>query len=153
MYFGSRQSGFFGGTTSGGGGGGGTVVSVGIISCGGICVLGGSPVVSAGNICLCSNPGVEVLGSGTCSTYRCCVNNLSAGAYSASLGGRSNSASGNCSAIVGGFLNSASDCYSFISGGSSNCVCNKGYLYGGIGNGNQNLIICGLLFLANIQMM
>lgn len=66
--------------------------------------------------------GVETLGAGTCSTYRCCVGNLSNGDYSASLGGFTNVVESAYSAIVGGSNNTISGSYSSILGGSMHCI-------------------------------
>jgi len=123
----NNDFGLFSAGTSGGGGGG-TVTSVNAVSCTptSLCVTGG-PISGAGTFCFCyigpTGPNaVEILGGGTCSTYRCCVNNLSAGSYSAALGGANNSAAGACSAVVGGSFNCATNAWSFIGGGFTNVV-------------------------------
>jgi hypothetical protein len=119
----NNDFGLFSAGTSGGGPGGGTVTSVNAVSCttNTLSVTGG-PIDVAGTFCICyTGPiGVEILGAGTCSTYRSCVNNLSNGSHSAALGGANNSASANCSAVVGGSFNCSGGIWSFIGGGFTN---------------------------------
>jgi hypothetical protein len=94
----------------------GTVCSVCAVGGTGISVSG-SPITCCGTLCICNTSpytgqAVEILGSGTCSTYRCGVNNVASGNYSASLSG--------C-------FNSTTSCYSVISGGANNTVSGLGY--------------------------
>jgi hypothetical protein len=149
----------------------GSVCSVCAVGCNGITVTG-SPITTSGTLTICNTApytgqAVEVLASGTCSTYRCCVANIASGNYSASLsgccniacgnfatvtGGLCNTASGACSSVNGGFFNvasgvsasvtggscnTASGCYSIIGGG----LCNNSFtLLGAILGGCKNTI-------------
>ena len=64
--------------------------------------------------------GVEILGTGTCSTYRCAVSNIASGPYSASLGGQCNTAGGTHTFVGGGFSNCAVGCAGTVAGGTLN---------------------------------
>ena len=121
----------------------GSVCSVCAVGCNGITVTG-SPITTSGTLNICNTApytgqAVEVLASGTCSTYRCCVANIASGNYSASLsgccntsssaysvvvGGSNNFACGGCyNSVSGGFSNIAAGCYSVITGGLCNLSC------------------------------
>ena len=65
---------------------------------------------------------VIIVGTGTCSSYRCGVGNISSQDYSASLGGNSNITTSCYGTITGGFINCiySSGCFSNISGGKCN---------------------------------
>jgi len=119
--------GLFSGGTSGGGGGGGTGTVTCVAACGGVGIVQcGNPfIITSGTFCFVNtapynNQAVEVLGVGTCSTVRCCVNNTSFGSYSAALSGQANCSIGNYSVALGGQCNCAIGDYSFIGGGCQN---------------------------------
>ena len=116
---------FSGGTSGGGGGGTGTVTCV--AACGGVGITQtGNPFITTSgtfifnNTAPYNNEAVEVLGVGTCSTVRCCVNNTSFGSYSAALSGQANCSIGNYSVALGGQCNCAIGDYSFIGAGCRN---------------------------------
>ena len=104
-------------------------------------LFGANALVSC-QVINCYNCGVEVLGSGCCSTVRCSVNNDSSGAYSGSFGGQCNTSSGYGSVVLGGDKNIAQATNSFIGGGRCNNVCNSvsenngfgSVVVGGVGN-------------------
>jgi hypothetical protein len=125
----------FGLFSGGSGGSGGGVSYVGAIGVNGINVTG-SPILSCGtfgitNTAPYEGQAVVVLGSGTCSTLRCGVNNSASGNYSASLGGSFNCSSGTNSVVVGGIGNNASGDKSFIGGGCYNCTTGTDSVIGG----------------------
>ena len=125
----------FGLFSGGSGGGGGGVSYVGAIGVNGINVTG-SPILSCGtfgitNTAPYEGQAVVVLGSGTCSTLRCGVNNSASGNYSASLGGNLNCSSATNSVVVGGIGNNASGDKSFIGGGCYNCNTGTDSVIGG----------------------
>jgi len=117
---------FSGGTSGGGGGGGGGTVTC-VAACGGVGITQtGNPFITTSgtfifnNTAPYNNEAVEVLGVGTCSTVRCCVNNTSFGSYSAALSGQANCSIGNYSVALGGQCNCAIGDYSFIGAGCRN---------------------------------
>ena len=102
-------------------------------------LFGGTTTVGCQVICCF---GVVILGTGTCSTVRCGVNNLASGDYSGSFGGQCNTSSGYGSVILGGDRNFAQASNSFVGGGRCNNVCNSvsgnngfgSVVVGGVGN-------------------
>jgi len=129
----NNNFGLFSGGSGGGSGGG--VSYVGAIGVNGISVSG-SPITTCGTLGITNTApyqgqAVIVLGSGTCSTLRCGVNNSASGNYSASLGGSFNCSSGTNSVIVGGIGNYASGNKSFIGGGCYNCSTGTDSVIGG----------------------
>ena len=120
-------------------------------------LFGANALVSC-QIINCYNCGVEVLGSGCCSTVRCDVNNISSGNYSGSFGGQCNTSSGYGSVVLGGKNNLASGDYSFSSG-LNNIV--SGCYSGAFGCGlnassnctfySNNFCACGSLYTSAIS--
>lgn len=138
--------------TSGGGGGGACVTSIGISVCqgSGLCLtFTSNPITNTGtfslsNLCPYFGESVHVLGSGTCSTIRCGVNNSASGNYSASLGGQCNNVSSCYSSIVGGFCNCVkTNNQSFIGSGQCNTLCASNSVILG---GTKNNIFCSSSF-------
>ena len=142
----------FGLFSGGSGGGGGGVSYVGAIGVNGISVSG-SPITTCGTLGITNTApyqgqAVVVVGSGTCSTLRCGVNNSASGNYSASLGGSFNCSSATNSIVVGGIGNNASGNNSFIGGGCYNCTTGSSTTIGGgicnfIKNTNGSLDLVG----------
>lgn len=159
-FLGARDFGFL--PSGCGGGGGGGITSV--CTCNtptfsfygdGTCFnpLCGCPIISscAGNSLVACSDGlfssgggggnaVIVLGAGTCSNYRCCVNNLSSGSYSSAFGGYCNQATNNDTIVVGGFCNISSGCISTTVNGAKNITSG----YGGFTGSGYNNITSGL---------
>lgn len=141
------------GLFSGGGatcGGLGTVTNVQAIGCSFLGCIGiavdGSPITTSGILCICNTApylgqAVEVVGGGTSSTYRCGVNNLADGNYSASLGGicNINTSTAPYSFIGGGQCNCSDSCLSTISGGYMNGITTNS-CYATIAGGYKNTI-------------